>query len=52
MPWVGSWPSQKTRSSSSYEVFAVSNTASTTSLWPVRPVQTSWYVGFGVCPAE
>jgi hypothetical protein len=41
MPWVGSWFSQNSRSISSNEVFAGSNTTSTTSVWPVLPLQTS-----------
>ena len=41
MPWVGSCPSQKIRSMSSYEVFAGSKATSTTSVWPVEPEQTS-----------
>ena len=41
MPWVGSWFSQNSRSTSSNEISAGPNTTSTTSLWPVRPLQTS-----------
>ena len=41
MPWVGSWPSQKTRSSSSKETSSGRKATSTTSLWPVRPLHTS-----------
>ena len=50
IPCVGSWPSQKSLSSASYEVTFGSNTTSTASVWPVRPLQTSSYVGFGVTP--
>jgi hypothetical protein len=41
MPWVGSWFSQNRRSTSSKEISAGRNTASTTSLCPVRPLHTS-----------
>src|SRR5262249_22127733 len=51
MPWVGSWFSQNTWSNWSYEILVGSNTTRTTSLWPVPPVHTSRYVGFGVYPA-
>ena len=50
IPCVGSWLSQNVFSSSSYETFFGSNTTSTTSEWPVRPLHTSRYVGFGVKP--
>ena len=50
MPWVGSWPSQNARRISSRLVFAGSQTTSTASVWPVRPLQTSSYVGFFVNP--
>ncbi len=48
MPCVGSCDSQNSLTSSSYDTFAGSNATSTTSAWPVRPVHTSSYVGFGV----
>src|SRR5664280_1206115 len=51
MPCVGSWFSQNSFSSESYETAAGSKTTRTTSLCPVQPVQTSRYVGFGVEPA-
>ena len=41
IPCVGSWLSQKTRSSSSKLTFFGSNTTRTASVWPVRPEQTS-----------
>ena len=41
MPCVGSWFSQNTLSSSSYDTRAGSNTTSTTSAWPVCPLHTS-----------
>ena len=50
MPCVGSWFSQNTFSSASKDVTRGSNTTRTTSVWPVRPVHTSWYVGCGVEP--
>ena len=50
IPCVGSWLSQKTRSSSSKLTRDGSNATRTTSAWPVRPEQTSSYVGFGVKP--
>src|SRR6059058_3854125 len=50
MPCVGSWFSQKSRRISSYDVCCGSNTTSTASVCPVRPEQTSSYVGFFVKP--
>jgi len=41
MPWVGSWPSQNSRSSVAKSTCAGSYTTRTTSAWPVRPEQTS-----------
>src|SRR5690606_39753533 len=43
-------PSQNTWSSVSYDTAEGSKTTSTTSACPVRAVQTSSYVGLGVCP--
>src|SRR6266540_1929467 len=50
MPCVGSWFSQNAFNSSSYETTLGSNTTTTTSAWPVRPLQASSYVAFGVKP--
>src|SRR6266508_4410215 len=50
MPWVGSCDSQNTFSSSPNVTCFGSNTTRTASVCPVRPVQTSSYVGFGVYP--
>lgn len=47
-PWVGSWDSQNSFSSSAYETVFGSKTTRTASVWPVRPEQTSSYAGFSV----
>lgn len=53
-PWrfnvVGSWFSQKTSRSCPKETRSGSNSTCTLSAWPVRPVQTSSYVGSGSFP--
>ena len=48
MPWVGSWTSQKTFTRSVKVILVGSKTTRTASVWPVRPLQTSSYVGLGV----
>ena len=50
MPWVGSWLSQNTCSICWNVTSAGSKMIRTTSAWPVRPVHTSSYAGFGVTP--
>jgi hypothetical protein len=50
MPWVGSWISKNFFSRSAYDTFAGSNTTRTASVWPVCPLHTSSYVGWGVLP--
>ena len=54
LPWrkpcVGSWSSQKVRSSCSSEICFGSYTTRTASAWPVFPEHDSRYVGFGVVP--
>src|SRR6266702_6305759 len=54
LPWrlsvVGSWIVKNTSSSSRYEISSGSKVTWTTSAWPVVPVHTSSYEGWGTCP--
>ena len=50
MPWVGSWTSKNRLTRSAYETTEGSKTTRIASVWPVRPLQTSSYVGCGVTP--
>src|SRR3989344_6432050 len=47
---VGSWDAKKTVISVRNDTCAGSYSIRVTSAWPVRPVDTSSYVGFGLVP--
>jgi len=50
MPCVGSCTSKNCFTRSAYDTTVGSKTMRIASVWPVPPVQTSSYVGWGLCP--